>query len=106
MVLERIGTNRMKKLTALMSGLVALATASSASAGSTITSGYGGVIGTAVGNVMHKPNSHSQIVGTVAYNKGTLPFTGLNLATFVVIALLLIAIGFAVTRMSRRGDNA
>lgn len=104
MVLERTGTNRMKKVTALMSGLVALAIASSASAGSTIKSGYGGVTGTPVGNVMQEPNG--QVVGTVTQNKGTLPFTGLNLATFVVIALLLIAIGFAVTRMSRRGDNA
>jgi hypothetical protein len=93
----------MKQLTALMSGLVALAIASSASAGSTITSGYGGVAGTVVNNVMHKPKG--QIFGTVAHNKGTLPFTGFNLATFAVIALLLIAIGFVVTRMSRRSDN-
>jgi hypothetical protein len=56
-----------------------------------------------VGDVMQQPKA--QVAGTVA-SKGTLPFTGLNLATFVVIALLLIAIGFAVTRMSRRGDNA
>lgn len=102
MVMERTGTNRMKNLTALMSGLVALAIASSASAGSTIKSGYGGVTGTPVGNVMHKPN---QILGTVSQSTGTLPFTGLNLATFAVIALLLVAIGFLVTRMSRRSDN-
>jgi hypothetical protein len=117
----------MKMLAALMSAFIALAIASSASAGSTIKSGYGGVVGTAVGPVMHKPNgqilgavahkakgqilgtvahkANGQILGTVAHNKGTLPFTGLNLATFVAIALLLIAIGFVVTRMSRRRDN-
>jgi hypothetical protein len=105
----------MKMLAALMSAFIALAIASSASAGSTIKSGYGGVVGTVVGPVMHKPNgqilgtvahkANGQILGTVAHNKGTLPFTGLNLATFVAIALLLIAIGFVVTRMSRRRDN-
>jgi hypothetical protein len=115
MVLEKTGTNQMKMLAALMSALVALAIASSASAGSTIKSGYGGVVGTVLGNVMHKPNGqilgtvvhkpNGQILGAVAHNKGTLPFTGLNLATFVAIALLLIAIGFVVTRMSRRRDN-
>jgi hypothetical protein len=115
MVLEKTGTNRMKMLAALMSAFIALAIASSASAGSTIKSGYGGVVGTVVGPVMHKPNgqilgtvthkANGQILGTVAHNKGTLPFTGLNLATFVAIALLLIAIGFVVTRMSRRRDN-
>jgi hypothetical protein len=93
----------MKKLTALVSGLVGLAVAGSASADSTIKSGYGGVTAP-VGNVMTPPKAH--VAGTVVSNKGTLPFTGLNLATFVVIALLLIAVGFAVTRMSRRGDNA
>jgi hypothetical protein len=105
----------MKMLAALMSAFIALAIASSASAGSTIKSGYGGVVGTVVGPVMHKPNgqilgtvthkANGQILGTVAHNKGTLPFTGLNLATFVAIALLLIAIGFVVTRMSRRREN-
>jgi hypothetical protein len=115
MVLEKTGTNRMKMLAALMSAFIALAIASSASAGSTIKSGYGGVVGTVVGPVMHKPNgqilgtvthkANGQILGTVAHNKGTLPFTGLNLATFVAIALLLIAIGFVVTRMSRRREN-
>jgi hypothetical protein len=115
MVVEKTGTNRMKMLAALMSAFIALAIASSASAGSTIKSGYGGVVGTVVGPVMHKPNgqilgtvthkANGQILGTVAHNKGTLPFTGLNLATFVAIALLLIAIGFVVTRMSRRREN-
>ena len=100
--MKRTGTNQMKKLTALAPGLVALAVAGSASADSTIKSGYGGVTAP-VGDVMQQPKAH--VAGTVA-TKGTLPFTGLNLATFVVIALLLIAIGFAVTRMSRRGDNA
>jgi hypothetical protein len=93
----------MKKLTAFISVLVALAIASSASAGSTIKSGYGGVTGTTVDSVMYKPNA--RILGTVTHSKGTLPFTGFNLATVAVIALLLFAIGFVVTRMSRRSDN-
>jgi hypothetical protein len=115
MVLEKTGTKRMKMLTALMSALVALGIAGSASAGPTIKSGYGGVVGTLVDKVMHEPSGqilstavqkpNGQIFGTVAHNQGTLPFTGLNLATSAVIALLLIAIGVVVTRVSRRRDN-
>lgn len=76
---------------AILAALVVVPTAL-AGGGSSSTDGYagvGGVIQTKVG----APTTHH--VG------GTLPFTGLNLSIVVVLALLLVAVGFGMRRFAR-----
>ena len=87
----------MKRFTGFSLGLLALTIVGSASAGgSTVVNGYGGKAGAPVGAVVtsHPTSGHT----------GTLPFTGLSLVGITVVALLLIALGYGLTRMARKRE--
>ena len=91
----------MKRLTMMITALLALGITGAALAGPTIVSAYGGKGGTPVGNVVppaHTPSGTTQ-------HAGTLPFTGLDLTVFVGLALLLIALGVVLVRSSRPNRN-
>jgi hypothetical protein len=93
----------MKRLTTFAMSIVALSVAGSAWAGSTIVNGYGGNGAAPVGNVLGgKAGTH---VGTTVQSTGTLPFTGLNLLGIALVALLLVGLGIAMTRSSRRNNT-
>lgn len=86
----------MRRITAFSMGLLGLAFVGSAAAGgSTVVSGYGGKAGGPVGAVVtsHPATPHT---GT------TLPFTGFNLVGITLLALLLVALGVALTRLTRK----
>lgn len=84
----------MKKLATTMIGFFTLAVTGSALAGSTIRTGYAGKAGGPVGDVLGK-----------VHRSGTLPFTGLNLAIFAALALLLIGLGILMNRATRRSTD-
>lgn len=88
----------MRRFTAFSMGLIALAVVGSASAGSTVVSGYGGKAGGPVGSVV---TSHP---ASTTHGGATLPFTGLNLVGITLLALLLVALGFALTRIARKHE--
>jgi hypothetical protein len=89
----------MTKFTALLTtSIVALAAAGAASAGSTIVKAYGGAAGAPVGNILG-----AKAGGTVK-TTGTLPFTGLSLVGVALFALLLVGVGIALARASRRNN--
>lgn len=90
----------MKKLTMMITALLALGITGAALAGPTIVSAYGGKGGTPVGNVVHPKTP----AGT-AQHSGTLPFTGLDLTVFVGLAVLLIALGVLLVRSGRPNRN-
>jgi hypothetical protein len=87
----------MKKLTTLtMTAALGLVATGSAAASGPLVDGYGGVAGSAVGNVL----------GTnKAAHAGTLPFTGFNLAAFAAVGLLLLLLGVAMVRADRRDKS-
>ena len=91
----------MKKLTMMITALLALGITGAALAGPTIVSAYGGKGGTPVGNVVHPTHTSAP----TAQHTGTLPFTGLDLTVFVGLALLLIALGVLLVRSSRPNRN-
>lgn len=66
---------------------VFLAAAPAAWAGGSSMSGYGGTAGTVQGAVQ---------------KSGNLPFTGLSLTAFVIVGVLLIAVGVVVRRRGNR----
>jgi len=76
----------MKKLVSFVAAVSGLTIASSALAGSTL-SGYAGNAGTIQSNVQ---------------KSGSLPFTGLSLTAFAIVALLLIAAGVVLRRRTGR----
>jgi hypothetical protein len=92
----------MRRFTAFSMGLIALAVVGSASAGggSTVVSGYGGKAGGPVGAVV---TSHP---ANTAHGGATLPFTGFNLVGITLLALLLVALGVALTRFSRKHESS
>ena len=91
----------MKRFTAFAMGLLALTIVGTAFAGggSTVVSGYGGKAGGPVGAVV---TSHPGKVHTGT----TLPFTGLNLVGIAAVALLLVALGYGMTRMARKRETS
>lgn len=79
----------MKKVISLGSVALGFLAVPAAWAGSTV-SGYAGKAGT---------------VQTSVQKGGTLPFTGLSLTAFVVVGLVLVAVGFALRKRSARPSN-
>jgi hypothetical protein len=75
-----------KKLTFVLAVFLAAAPAAWASGGSSM-SGYGGTAGSVQGAVQRS---------------GNLPFTGLSLTAFVIVGVLLIAVGIVVRRRANR----
>lgn len=91
----------MRRFTAFSMGLIALAVVGSAAAGgSTVVSGYGGKAGGPVGAVV---TSHP---AKTASGGATLPFTGFNLVGITLLALLLVALGVALTRLARKHETS
>ena len=89
----------MRRFTAFSMGLIALAVVGSAAAGgSTVVSGYGGKAGGPVGAVVTSHPAKTTSGGT------TLPFTGFNLVGITLLALLLVALGVALTRLARKRE--
>jgi len=87
--------------------LVALTTAASAVAGgqSTLVSAYGGNSG-AVGTVVKvKPAASHVTKAKPVHTATTLPFTGLNLVWIVGVAVICLALGLGLRRLSR-GNTA
>jgi hypothetical protein len=78
-------------------GLVVCSTALANS----LTCGHGSTCGPGQGGPFTPPSGGP---GTFAApnQSGTLPFTGLNLATIVAVAVLLLASGLVLHRMTRR----
>jgi hypothetical protein len=77
----------MKKLISLGSVVLGFLVVPAAWAGGSTLSGYGGKAGT---------------VQTSVQKGGTLPFTGLSLTAFVVVGLVLVAVGIALRKRTAR----
>lgn len=89
----------MRRFSTFLISLLALTVVGTAAAGgSTVVSGYGGKAGGPVGTVVTLHRAKPTHSGT------TLPFTGFNLVWITMIALLLLALGFALTRMGRKHE--
>src|SRR5207302_7408627 len=88
---RRGNTQRMKRILALLTTLVAALVVCSAALANSLTSGHGQTSGA-------KGVFASQHIGRPGGGSagGTLPFTGFNLATVAVIAALLIASGLTL----------
>ena len=93
----------MKKLTMMITAILAVGITGAALAGPTIVSAYGGKGGTPVGKRRTVHPTHT--AAPTAQHTGTLPFTGLDLTVFVGLALLLIALGVLLVRSSRPNRN-
>lgn len=82
--------------------LIAVIVVGSASAGgSTIVSGYAGKAGATVGQVIGTQVSKPSAPAKTVHTGSTLPFTGMNLTLVALAAIVLIGLGFALTRASR-----
>ena len=86
----------MKRLAVSTIGFTALLLPAAAFAGSTIVKGYGGKAGTPVQNVLG---------ATKVRHSGNLPFTGVNLALFAAVGLLMIGLGILLNRAARRNRH-
>lgn len=83
-------------------GIGALVGSSTAFASAT-TCGHSATCGPGQGGTFTPPPGGAGThLGTQISGVGTLPFTGLNLATFVAIAVLLVACGLVLRRMTHR----
>jgi hypothetical protein len=95
-----MGRNLVRGVTVFAGSIVAalvsvsVALASGASSSKSAYSNPGGV-------VVQKVAGHEQTTKHVTHVTGTLPFTGVNLALFVGVGLLLVVLGVALRRMSR-----
>jgi hypothetical protein len=88
---------RLSLLVAAVVGLLAVAQTALAG-GSSSLDAYGGAAGVQ-GKV-----THPGTLGTVS-SQGTLPFTGVDIAIFVVIGLVLVAAGLMLRRAGRRAGT-
>jgi len=94
----------MKRIVGWSVALFALTVVSSAAAagGSTIVHAYGGKSGGTVGTVLtHKPPTVANAV-----HGSTLPFTGLSLVGIAAVAVVLVALGLVLLRVSRGNNTA
>ena len=90
----------MKRLVALLVAVVGSLSVCSAAFADALTSGHSATNGP--GGGQFTPPTGAQ-AGTVHLSGGgTLPFTGLNLATVAVVAVLLLLGGLMLRRMTRR----
>lgn len=90
-----------KKYTFSGAVLSALLLVPAALAGSgPVVAGYGGSAGQ-VQNTIAKPSAVA-----AQHVSGILPFTGMNLALFVLVAALLTGLGFGLRRLGRGSSNS
>lgn len=76
---------------------------SSAAFASALTCGHSASCGPGQGTFKPPTTGAGTHLGTQATSgMGTLPFTGLNLTTFVALAVLLVACGLVLHRMTHR----
>lgn len=91
----------MKRIGAFLIVVIGALVSSSAALADALTSGHSATSGPGQGQFKPPTGGAGTHLGTQA-SMGTLPFTGLNLTTFVVLAVLLIACGLVLRRMTHR----
>lgn len=90
-----------KRILAFVGTAIAALVASSAAFASSSTCGHSAGCGPGGPGQFTPPGSGTPALGTPTSGSGTLPFTGFNLATIAVIALLLLASGLVLRRVTR-----
>ena len=90
-----------KRILAFVVTAIAALVACSAALASSSTCGHSAGCGPGGSGQFTPPGTGANALGTPTAGSGTLPFTGLNLATIAVIALLLVACGLVLRRVTR-----
>lgn len=90
----------MKRIVAFLVAVAAALLACSAAFADALGCAHGSTCQKGQVGAFTPPGTHTG--GTAGTGGGTLPFTGLNLATVAAIALLLVASGFVLHRVTRR----
>ena len=96
------GGSLVKRIGAFLMVVIGALVGSSAAFASALTSGHSASGGPGPGTFKPPTTGAGTHLGSQASGTGTLPFTGLNLTTFVVLAVLLIACGLVLRRMTHR----
>jgi hypothetical protein len=90
-----------KRILAFFVTAIAALVACSAAFANSSTCGHSSGCGPGGSGQFTPPGTGANALGTPSSGSGTLPFTGLNLATIAVIAFLLLASGLVLRRVTR-----